>query len=62
VAHTTDRNLNKQKQKPGVMVYPVIPVLGIQGRDMQILEAHWPANLAKLVNSRLRKKSYLKKS
>lgn len=44
------------------MVYPVIPVLGIQGRDMQILEAHWPANLAKLVNSRLRKKSYLKKS
>lgn len=29
--HTSDRNLNKQTKKPGVMIYPVIPVLGIQG-------------------------------
>lgn len=42
------------------MVYPVIPVLEVLSTDMQIVEAHWPAKQS--INSRLRKKSCLKKS
>lgn len=36
----------------------VTPALGY--RDRQILEAHWPANLTKIVNSRLGERSCLK--